>query len=72
MVGGGEVQVEFFEFIIVELLGVVRDNNLGNPELASDVFSYKISSISFCDFGERFRFYPLGEVINGDDQEFSL
>ena len=72
MVGDGEVHAEFFEFIIVEFSGIVRDNNLGNPESTDDVFSYEISNISFCNFGERFHFYPLGKVLNGDDQEFYL
>ena len=72
MVGDGQVHAELSKFIIVELPGVVRDNNLGNPESADDVFSYEISSISFCDSGEKFCFYPLDEVINGDDQEFLM
>ena len=72
MVGDGEVWAKLSKFLIVELFGVVRDNNLGNSELADDVFSYKIFGISFYDFGERFYFYLLGKVINGDDQEFSL
>ena len=55
------------ESIIVELLGVVRDNNLGNSKSADDVLPYNFFGISLYDFGERFRFYPLDKVINGDD-----
>ena len=46
MVGDDEVLTELSEFIIVELLGVVRDNNLGNPESTDDVFPYEIFCIS--------------------------
>ena len=72
MVGEGGVHAKLSEFIIVELPGVVRDNNLGNSKSADDVFPYEISGVSFYDFGEGFGLYPLGEVINGHDQEFSL
>ena len=72
MVGDGEVWAELSKFIIVESFGIVRDKNLENPELADDVFPYEIFSISFCDYGEKFHFYSLSEVINGDDQEFYL
>ena len=61
-----------FESIIVDLPCIIWDNNLGNLESADDVFPYKILGISFYDFGKRFYFYPLGKVINGTDQEFSL
>ena len=47
MVGDDEVLTELSEFIIVELLGIVQDNNLGNPESTDDVFPYEISGFSF-------------------------
>ena len=72
MMRDGEVQTKQSKFIVIELPGVVRDNNLGNSKSADDVFPYEIFGVSFCDFGEGFGLYPLGEVINGDDQEFSL
>ena len=68
----GEVRAELSEFIVIELHGVVRDDNLRDSESTDDIFSYEISGISFCDFGKRFRFYLLSKVIDGDDQEFSL
>ena len=72
MMRDDKVRIELSEFIVIKLIGVVQDDNLRNSESADDVFPYKTSSISLCDFGERFRFYPFGKVINGDDQEFSL
>ena len=72
IVGDREIWAELSEFIIIELPSVVQDNNLGNPKSVDDIFSYEIFGISFYDFGERFRFYPFGKVINGDDQEFYL
>ena len=67
-----EVRVKLSKPIIVELLSVVRDENLGNPKLANDTFPYKISCIFLNNLGERLCLYPLSEVINGDDQKLSL
>ena len=67
-----EVRTKQSEFFIIELPSIVRDNNLRNSKSADDVFSYEIPGVSFYDFGEGFCLYPLGEVINGHDQEFSL
>ena len=44
----------------------------GIPNLQMIVLLYEILGVPFCDLGERLYFYPLREVINGDDQEFSL
>ena len=63
----GEVRAKLSKPIIVELLGVVRDENLGNPESTNDTFQYKIPCIFFSDLGEKLCFYPFNEVINGDD-----
>ena len=57
------------ESIIVELSGVVRDENLGNSKSADDIFLHKILRIFLGDSGEWLYFYPLGEVINGNDQK---
>ena len=67
MMGDGEVRAKQFEYVVVKLSGVVRDDYLGNSKLTNDVFPNEVSGVSFCDLGERFCFYPLCEVINGDD-----
>ena len=68
----GVVRAKLPEFSVIELPGVVRDDNPGDSESADNKFPYAISGISLCNFGERLPFYPYGKVINGDDQEFSL
>ena len=42
----GKVRAELSEFIVIELPGVVQDDNLGNFESVDDVFLYEISGIS--------------------------
>ena len=66
------IQTELFELVIVELIGVVPNDNLGNSKSTNNVLPYKISSVPFYDFGERLSLYPLGEVIYGDNQKFPL
>ena len=70
--GDGEVRAELLESIIVELPGVVRDNDLENSKQTDDVLSYEILGVAFCYLGEKLCLYLLHEVINGDDQEFPL
>ena len=67
MIGDGETCAKLSEFIIVEFPGIVRDNNLRNPKLADDALPHEIHGISFCDPRKRFSFYPLCEVVNGDN-----
>ena len=55
------------EVIVVELLCVVRDDNLENAKLTNNILPYKIVSISFSDFGKRFCVYPLYELVYGND-----
>ena len=64
MVKDGEIRAELFESIFVELLCVVRDDNLGNSKSMDDIL--------LSDFGEGLCFYPLCEVIYGNNQELSL
>ena len=68
----GEIQAKLSKPIIVELPGIVRDDDLENPESVDDTFPYKNSCIFLSDLGEWFYLYPLSEVINGDDQKLSL
>ena len=67
MVGDGEIREEWFESIIVELPCIVRDNNLGNSKSTNDVFPDKVLGVLLNDFGERFRLYPLREIVYGDN-----
>ena len=60
------------ESIIVKLSGVVRDENLENSKSTNDTFPHKILGIFLGDFGKWLCFYPLGEIINGDDQKLFL
>ena len=50
--GDGEVRLELFESIVVELPCIVRDNNLGNSKPTNNVLPYEISGVLLCDFGE--------------------
>ena len=59
MMGDGEVRAELLESIVVELPGVVRNNDLRNSKLTDNVLPYEILGISFCYLGERLRLYPL-------------
>ena len=72
MMRDGKVRVELLESIIIELFGVVRDDDLGNSKLTDDVLPNKIFSVPLCDFGECLYIYPLCEVVYGDDQELLL
>ena len=68
----GEIRAKLSEPIIVELPGVVQDEDIGNFKSTNDTFPHEISCIFLSDFGEWFCFNPLSEVINSDDQKFSL
>ena len=46
---------------------VVRDDDLGNPKMTNNVFGVPLG-----DFRERFCFYPLCEIVYGDDKKISL
>ena len=54
------------------MLGVVRDDNLGNFKSTNDVLSYEISGVPFSDFSERLGLYLLCEIVDGNDQKLSL
>ena len=60
------------EFVVVELLHVVRDDNLWNPKSTNDVFPNKIPGVLLGDFGERHYLYPLREIVYGDNQKLHL
>ena len=70
--GDDEVRAELLESIIVELSDVVRDNDFRNSKPTYNVFPYEIFGVSLCDFGKRFYFYPLCEIVYGVNQKFPL
>ena len=70
--GDGEVRAEELESVVIKLHGVVRDNNFGNSKLTGDVLPYEIFDVSLSDFDERLYFYPLCEIVYGNDQELPL
>ena len=49
-----------------------RHNDLGDSEVADDVFPYEFGDIFVFDASIRFSFYPFTEVIRGDEQKFLL
>ena len=72
MVRDGEVRAEQLESVVVELLYVVRDDNLGNSKSVDNVLPHKISSVLLNDFGERLYLYSICKVVYGDDQKLPL
>ena len=63
---------EFPELGIVELFAVVRDNGLRDAKSAYDRLPDEFGCVPFGIGGEGFCFYPLGDVINGDNRELGL
>ena len=72
IVGDGKVRAEQLESIVVELLCVVRDDNLKNFKSIDDVLPYENFGIPLSDFGKRLCLYPLCKVVYGDNQKLSL
>ena len=71
MIGDGEDQIKKLESIIVELLRIVRDDNLGNPKATNNIFLDKILGI-LSDFGKRFSLYPLRVIVYGNHKKLPL
>ena len=72
MIGYCEVKTKQLELIIVELLCIVRNDYPQDPKQAYDILPNEIFGVSFSDFGERLRLYPLGSIIYGDQQKLLL
>ena len=60
------------EHITVELLSIVRDEDLRDSEAANDAFPYEVSDILLHDSGQWFCLDPFGEVVDSYNEEFKL
>ena len=64
--------VEIPECIIVELISIVRDEDLRDSEVANDTFLEEASDIFLHDSGQWFYLDPFDEVVNPYDKELEL
>ena len=55
------------ELVVVILSSIVRNNHPWDPEPTNDISLDKVLYFGFCDYYQRFFFYPLLEIINSDD-----
>ena len=62
-----QLLTEIPELGAVKLSSVVRGNHPWNPELTEDVFLGEMLYFGFCDYCQRFCFYPLRKIVNSDD-----
>ena len=53
------------EFVVVELLPVIRNQGMRDAESAYNFFSKEVLNPSLSDSRDRFHFYPLCEVVYG-------
>lgn len=77
--GKGEIVVldpqlltEISEYIVVELLSIIRDEDPGDFEAAHDAFPNEAPNILFYDSGQRFYLDLLGEVVNPYNKKLEL
>lgn len=63
---------KFFEFGIVELLAVVGDNGLRDPETAHNGLPNELGGTLLGNLGKRLCFHPFGEVIDGEHSKLYL
>ncbi len=67
-----EFGAKFSKVDVVELPAVVRYKDAGESKSADYKFSNKVPHLLLGDPSHRFSFDPLGEVVDGDNQKFSL
>ena len=60
------------EYIIVEFLSIVRDEDPRDSEAANDAFTYEVLDILLHDSGQWFCLDPFGEVIDSYNEDFKL
>ena len=63
---------ELLKLWIVELVAIVGDDDARQSELVDSGLSDEAFYLGFGDFGKWLSFDPLGEVVDGDDEKFSL
>ena len=56
---------EASEEVGIKLSPVIRDQSLWDPKSCTDVLLRKVLRVLLGDGGQRFSFYPLGEIIGG-------
>ena len=67
-----QLLAEIFECVIVKLLSIVRDEDLGDFEAANDAFPNEALNIFLYDSGQWFCLNPFGEVVDPYDEELKL
>lgn len=72
MILDSQLLAKISECIIVELLSIVRDDDLRDSEAANDALSDEVSDIFLCDSGQWFCLDLFGEVVDPYDEEFEL
>ena len=72
MVLDPQLLAEIFECVIVKLLSIVRDEDLGDFEAANDAFPNEALNIFLYDSGQWFCLNPFGEVVDPYDEELEL
>ena len=72
MLFGSQLGHKVLELFVCELGPVVCNERLGHAEAGEHVPFVETQYVVRCNVGKCFGLYPLGEVIDGDDQEFFL
>ena len=67
-----EFDTEIFKLFIIELTTIVCNDGSREVESVDYRFPYKFSDLSFNDLGHWFGLCPFSEVVDGDNEEFSL
>ena len=67
-----EVGTELPVLGVVKLFAVVGDDGLRDAKPAYDRLPDEFGCVRFGNGGKGFCFYPLGEVINGDNRKLGL
>ena len=60
------------ECIIVELISIVKDEDLGDSEATNDTFPKEASNIFLYESGQWFYLDSFGEVVDPCDKELEL
>ena len=63
---------KIFEYVIVELLFIVRDEDPRDSKEANDTFPDETLDVFLCDSGQWFCLDPFGEVVDPHDKELEL
>lgn len=64
--------MEVFEGVIAKLLAIIGNDCVRNPESADDRPPEETLDLAFSDMCQWFRFHPLREVVNYNDEKLHL